>query len=336
MTYPLLIPDPPIQVVPELAAIVGFEEAAALQVLHYWLSPRVNKNLINGRYWVENLPAELAHRFFFWEAETIGYMVARLEQSGILMMLSKPAPQNSSKGLGEIIYHTINYDLLKGEDRAPTPLLPVLPIPSQNILPFPKGNATTRASFTAEIRETEDNVYIMTAQEPKHFLACNFTLEIQGNACEVKTKKTKAAKEKLKLKEVICHFPSIADDQLKEMVWQDDTLYSLIMILFQIKVMQQLLSFCAAHHAANLVIFVDCDQADDLEIYGSFLVYREQATTPHEGKTEMVIAANPKTVGEWRDFMEITTLRLRQILWREQKTNPAIQHYLKSYGLSAF
>jgi hypothetical protein len=336
MTYPLLIPDPPIQVVPELAAIVGFEEAAVLQVLHYWLSPRVNRNLINGRYWVENLPGELAHRFFFWEAETIGYMVARLEQSGILMALSKPASQNSSKGRGEVIYHTINYDLLKGKDRAPTPLFPVLPVSSQNILPFPKGNATTRPSFTAEIRETGGNGYVLGAQDPSHFLACDFTLEIQGNEDKFKIKKTKAAKEKVKLKEVVCHFPRIADDQLKELVWQDDTLYSVIMILFQIKVMQQLLSFCATHHATNLVIFVDRDQADDLEIYGSFLIYRGEFTTADGEKTEMIIAANPEAVGEWHDFMEITNLRLRQILWREQKTNPAIQHYLKSHGLSAF
>jgi hypothetical protein len=330
MTYPLLIPDPPIQVVPELAAIVGFEEAAALQVLHYWLSPRVNKNLINGRYWVENLPGELARRFFFWEAETIGYMIARLEQSGILMMLSKPASQTSSKALGEVIYHTINYDLLKGflkRKKGVSALLPASLSP-QNILPFPKGNATTRASFTAEIRATGGDGYVMTAQDPRHFLACDFTLEIQGNENEFKIKKPRAAKEKAKLKEVVCHFPRIADDQLKELVWQDDTLYSVIMILFQIKVMQQLLSFCAAHHATNLVIYVDSDQADDLEIYGSFLIYREQANTPHGEKTEMVIAANPKTVGEWHEFMEITNLRLRQILWREQKTNPAIQHYL--------
>ncbi|MCE3231374.1 MAG: phage replication protein [Alphaproteobacteria bacterium] len=156
MAYPLLIPSSLVQVVSELTGIIEFHEAAVLQAPHYWLSPRVNKNLINGRYWMPNLAGESARRFFFWNAKTIGYMVAQLEQSGILMALSKPLPQNSKKGSMEVIYHTINYELLKGGDSTSNKLLPASPS-LQNTRLLQKTNANTRPSFAAEVLEKGDN-----------------------------------------------------------------------------------------------------------------------------------------------------------------------------------
>ncbi len=100
--------------------------------------------------------------------------------------------------------------------------------------------------------------------------------------------------------------------------------------MFQMKIMEQLLAFCAIHHAANLVIFADDDQANDLGIYRDFLPYKNPSVVSRGERTEIIISADPKTFDAWREFMEDITIKFRQTLWKGQKTNPAIQHYLRS------
>jgi hypothetical protein len=71
-------------------------------------------------------------------------------------------------------------------------------------------------------------------------------------------------------------------------------------------------------------------QAEKLGIYYDFLTYYDQTLTVQGEKTEMVMPADQTTFDAWVDFMEVVTLRLRQTLWREQKTNLAIQHCLRT------
>lgn len=54
------------------------------------------------------------------------------------------------------------------------------------------------------------------------------------------------------------------------------------------------------------------------------------ASTTIEEKTEIIILTNRKIFDRWIDFMHDIAMRFRQFLWKERKTNPAIQHYLKS------
>jgi len=84
MINQLLIAQPSLQVMPALAEAVGFNEAAVIQITHYWLSPLINQHFKDGCYWVQNLTFHLQGRFSFWDGDTIRYMVAQLEQSGIL------------------------------------------------------------------------------------------------------------------------------------------------------------------------------------------------------------------------------------------------------------
>ena len=73
MTYPLLIAEPPFQVLPALAEAVGFNEAAVLQVIHYWFNPEGNVYFKDNRYWVENVFNRLYQRFFFWIPRCLRY-----------------------------------------------------------------------------------------------------------------------------------------------------------------------------------------------------------------------------------------------------------------------
>ena len=65
MMNQLLIAQPPIQVMPALAEAVGFNEAAVLQIVHFWLSPTINQHFTDNCYWVQNLKFHLRGRFFF-------------------------------------------------------------------------------------------------------------------------------------------------------------------------------------------------------------------------------------------------------------------------------
>lgn len=105
------------------------------------------------------------------------------------------------------------------------------------------------------------------------------------------------------------------------------------MVMFQMRILEQLLVFCATHQASTLVIFADDAQAEELEIYRDFLVSQEEVLTPAGEKTEMVIPADRKTFDAWVDFMGDVTSQFRQTLWQAQKTNPAIKNYLKIQGL---
>lgn len=310
MTHPLLIAEPPFQVLPALAEAVGFNEAAVLQVIHYWLSPEMNPHFKHDRYWVENVFNRLYQRFFFWDEDTIGYILAEFEQSGILIAFQEA---------DEITYHTIDYALLKGRDGAPVKLVPVAPF-IKDILS--KANKNRRPSFRAEVHVKGPNLYVMEAQDLAHFLVCELVLEIQENEATMKDSR-----------DIICHFPKIADEQFRKFVWEDNTLYEILMGVFQMKIMEQLLAFCATHHAANLVIFADDDHTNKLGIYRGFLAHKNPTITPKNEKTEITIPADQKTFDAWLEFMEDMIIRFRQTLWRDQKTNPAIQHYLRAQDL---
>jgi hypothetical protein len=329
MNSPLLIAEPPFQVLPALAGAIGFNEAAVIQVIHFWLNPQNNNHFREGRYWVPNIFNQLYERFFFWDVETIDYMITQLEQSGILMVFQE---------LGGMEYHTINYELLKGEDGAPIQFVPA-PSLIQDTSPRDnktKANKNRLPSFKMEIHRKGHNLYTMIAQDLSHFLECELILEIKENVSEREEPEHDKAQEVIKSRDVICHFPKLASEQFRKFVWHDVALHRILRVMFEMKIMKQLLAFCATHHASNLVIFSDDEQADGLEIYRDFLTYKDWTFTPIGEKREVIIPADRETLDDWNDFMEVIALRFRQTLWREQKTNPAIQHYLQSRPLSEF
>lgn len=60
----LLIDEEPLLILPNLAAVVGLNEAIVLQQLHYWL--RKSRHEHDGRVWVYNTLAEWQVQFPFW------------------------------------------------------------------------------------------------------------------------------------------------------------------------------------------------------------------------------------------------------------------------------
>jgi len=175
------------------------------------------------------------------------------------------------------------------------------------------------APFAATVRLSGPNLYMMQAQDTSHYLSCDLTLEIEES------------QYKGEPGEVVAHFPEILDEQLNAFIWEDEILYAIILIHFQMKIMKELLSFCKNHYVSRLVIYPDDTQSEDFGIFQDFLIVEDLCTEEEDGQTKMVIPANAETYDNWIEFMNDANLRFQQTLWRNQRKNPAIRHYLISH-----
>ncbi|MEY9980443.1 hypothetical protein [Lysinibacillus sp. RC79] len=79
----LLINEPPLQVLPTLAAEIGLNNAIVLQQVHYWL--RVSTNNRDGHKWVYKTIDEWHEEFPFWSKRTLERVIQSLEDLEILV-----------------------------------------------------------------------------------------------------------------------------------------------------------------------------------------------------------------------------------------------------------
>ncbi|MDF3033835.1 MAG: hypothetical protein K0R76_789 [Alphaproteobacteria bacterium] len=191
------------------------------------------------------------------------------------------------------------------------------PPPAQESVP-PFQPTVLKREITVDIKKRSFDLYEMTIQDPFHDLECDLTVEIEGDL------------EQPASRSVICHFPAILLQEGNKLMGQDELLYGLVMVQFQMKILEQLLLFCSQHKASHLVIYMDDDQVEGFGVYQDFLIHQDPTLTKNGEQTEMVISANKETIDEWMVFMAATTLNFEQELWREQRSNPVIRHYLKS------
>jgi len=175
--------------------------------------------------------------------------------------------------------------------------------------------------FRVDVKNRGSQLYEMTLQDHFHHLKCNLLLEIEEN------------QYKNKLKRIICHFPSICDEQLEEFTEEDDILYWVFMIRFQMKVLEQLLLFCSNCNVSQLIIYTDDMQVGKAGVYQGFLIHligHDQVFRKNDEQTKFVIPSNPETFDAWIRFMQEINIKLGQELWRNQRSSPVIQRYLKA------
>lgn len=102
MSSPLLINEPPLQVLPSLAVVVGLNEAIVLQQIHYWMQRA--DTCINGHVWVYNSVAQWKQQFPFWSDDTIARALKSLRKSGVLV-----AEQLSKDPRDRSLFYRIDY-----------------------------------------------------------------------------------------------------------------------------------------------------------------------------------------------------------------------------------
>lgn len=171
--------------------------------------------------------------------------------------------------------------------------------------------------FTAKTCLRDSHFYTMTARDLSHFLSCELALEIRES------------EDESEFGDVICRFPVLQDEYLEAFVWEDTTLMALILVQFHMKILEQLLVFCANHNALKLVIHVDPLEGAPLEAYKEFAVHTDQIIT-HKGRmTALVIPTDKATYDKLIDHIDQIITDCREMLWEDQHNNPIIQQYLK-------
>lgn len=193
------------------------------------------------------------------------------------------------------------------------------PPPLQEKKPSQTINSTT--GFTAEIRKEEHSPYTLIARDPFHRLECKIVLEIHDREDD----------EEMEPRTVACYFPPIAGEELNKFIEEDETLYGMIMIQFQMKLLERILLFASGHDALSLLISVDYGcEGHALEVYRSLVIHEDKVPAITGTQAQMVIPTNQKTFDKLIDLMDHVNQDFRQMLWEDQRGNPAIREYLKS------
>ena len=107
-TSSLLIAESPLCIQPSLAVAIGLNEAIFLQQCHYWLNPKFNKNIINGKHWVHKTLQQWVSEFPFWGEKTIRRVISNLEKLNIIIS------NVTTNGFKKTKFFTIDYDVLNG------------------------------------------------------------------------------------------------------------------------------------------------------------------------------------------------------------------------------
>lgn len=196
--------------------------------------------------------------------------------------------------------------------------------PASSQKPTISNTSAAPSSFAVKVWPRGPNLYEMYLEDSAYSLKCNLILEIEEPF------------DRVSPSSVVCYFPNIDQSALNDFVEEDETLFGMFMIQFQMKILEQLFLFCANHHASKLIIFVNDIQANELGIYQDFLAYKNETITSQGEKTELIIPADRETYDQWIDFMREVDQKFRQTLWREQKCNLALRQYLKSHVVLKF
>lgn len=118
----LLINEPPLQVLPSLAAKIGLNEAIFLQQLHF--RSLISTNVKEGHTWVYKTFEEWHEEFPFWSVKTIKRIVKKLEDDNYLFSTSA---LNKMK-MDRTKWYRVNYEaceITKGQlDSMEEPICP--------------------------------------------------------------------------------------------------------------------------------------------------------------------------------------------------------------------
>ena len=108
MSKNLLIQEPPLQVLPSLAKLVGLNEAIVIQQLHYWLENKSVGVEIEGFRWVYNTYEKWQEdNFPFWSIPTIQRIFSGLEKDGLII-----SGQFEKSNYDRKKYYRIDYEKL--------------------------------------------------------------------------------------------------------------------------------------------------------------------------------------------------------------------------------
>jgi len=175
--------------------------------------------------------------------------------------------------------------------------------------------------FTIKICLERPRFYSVVARDPFHYLSCALALEVRESDDESE------------FGDLVCRFPMIEDGYLEAFVWEDVALIDPIMALFRIKILEQLLLFCANCNAIKLTIYADVLEANQLKDFNDFIVQKDQVTTYRGESTAFMIPTDRATYDKVIERMKQMSTDFQDFLYKNQHKDHVIQQYIK---LNAF
>jgi hypothetical protein len=125
----LLIDEPPLVIVVDLAVRVGLDEALLLQQLRYWLADERRPPVRDGRRWVCPRDVDMFAPFNFRAPETLVRTLTRLERAGFLLATSRYNAQPGDRTK----WYTIDFAALGQLTGARAPLDLFVPTPPSTV-----------------------------------------------------------------------------------------------------------------------------------------------------------------------------------------------------------
>ncbi|MBM3633522.1 MAG: hypothetical protein FJX03_07490 [Alphaproteobacteria bacterium] len=185
-------------------------------------------------------------------------------------------------------------------------------------------------TFLTDFQSFSENLYVFRAQDFDLQLTCEMTLELK----EALTCSPEEGDEGEYLMPILsCNFPRIDTRRFNEKVCWDEYLQGMLMVQFQLKVLEQLFLFCEEKGAVNLMLTFNETNLDYLEIFQRFIISEEQVTIAEDELTIVGIPTHVENYDAVVDFMDDLDKNLYQTMWRDQKVNPAFRNYLIEHSL---
>ncbi len=110
----LLINEPPLQVLPTLARLVGIEKAIILQQVQYWIVTSPHER--DGHHWIYNSYRQWAEQFPWLSARAVRHHITGLEADGLLVSGEYNKDERDNTKWYRIGYQSLNalLDVVEG------------------------------------------------------------------------------------------------------------------------------------------------------------------------------------------------------------------------------
>jgi len=161
----LLLDSQPLVVIPELATILGLNEAIILQQVHYWLvnNEKAGRNFEDGYYWTYGSYASWKEQFPFWSEKTIKNTILKLEKLGLLI-----SGNFNKMALDKTKWYRIDYQKLDEIIKQNTLTTAQKGRPWGKIYPTMGQDLPNHgARFTQPLPETSTEIYTETSTKEK-------------------------------------------------------------------------------------------------------------------------------------------------------------------------
>jgi hypothetical protein len=181
-----------------------------------------------------------------------------------------------------------------------------------------------------DCREISSNLYIFMARDLDHELACEMTLELTEGFAPAADG---IHEEDYIVPILTCNSLSIDVSRFNEKVCWDAYLQAMLLLQFQLKILEELLLFCEEKDVVTIMLTLNDTEEDDIEVFQRFSLSSERVITPNGEQAKIVIQAGTKTYDSIIDFIDEINRNFHQALWRNQKTNAAFRNYIKGHSL---